>query len=61
MIGAARSLAILASDVDCGVAGQVVYKVPIAKLIDSLFHRHDLEWAQGLCVLELLHVQGPML
>ncbi len=31
----------------------------LAELVDSLLDGHHLEGAQLLCVLELLHVQGP--
>ncbi len=47
-----------APDVNCGVSGQVSDEVTLAKLIDSLLDGNDLEGAQGLGGLELLHVQG---
>ena len=44
-------------NVDSGVPGQVSYEVPFAKLVDSFLNRNDLEGAQRLGGLELLHVQ----
>ncbi len=47
-----------APDVHGSVPGQVGDEVTLAKLVDSLLDRDDLEGAKGLGGLELLHVQG---
>ena len=51
-------LSISALDVHGGVLGQVGDEVAFSELVDSLLDRDDLEGAEGLGGLELLHVQS---
>ncbi len=52
-----KSQSVPAPDVDSGVPGQVGYEVSLAKLVDLLLNGNDLEGAQRLSGLKLLHVQ----
>ena len=53
-----RGLPVPALDVHSGVLWQVGDEVALTKLIYSLLDRNDLERAESLGGLELLHVQG---
>ncbi len=53
-----RGLPVPALDVHGGVLGQVGDEMALTKLVDSLLDGNDLERAESLCGLELLHVQG---
>ena len=53
-----RGYSIPTLDVDRGVSGQIHDEVSFLELIHSFFDGHDLEGAQLLGVLELLHVEG---
>ncbi len=51
-----RGLPVPALDVDGGVLGQVGDEMALTKLVDSLLDGNDLERAEHLGGLELLHV-----